>query len=146
MWDNLNPAIVARLPRPTEDPATNGTAVRLAAAAGTWEECLADLERYREYGDDWDGQAAAGIAPPAKAVSGDVIDSAAALAASLRRHGVFAPHSTWPGVRGTVGFEWALEHGGSISLEVTEPGSADLILFRPDKPTEHLVLTESIAA
>jgi hypothetical protein len=75
-----------------------------------------------------------------------LIDSAAALAAALRRHGVVAPASALPGVQGTVGFEWDLADGGSAALEVLGPNTAELFLHLPGEPVKHLTLTQAVTA
>jgi hypothetical protein len=136
MWTIVSPQILARFPHQSSNGSANGVHNAIVSCAG-WDEALKELDGYRTYGDDWDGQGAAGI-------PSELIDGAVALAATLKRGGVAAPQCVVPGVQGTVVFEWDLPDGGSISLDVVEPGTADLFLFSPTRPTEHLVLTEVV--
>jgi hypothetical protein len=128
MWATLHPDLLVWLPQQT-----------VGTGRSDWEARLGDLERYRNYTDDWDGQGAAGI-------GSDLIDSAVALAAALRRHGVVAPASALPGVQGTVGFEWDLADGGSATLEVLDPNTAELFLHLPGEPAKLLTFTQAVTA
>lgn len=143
MWETLKPEVLARLPRSVLNGTANGTPGSGSRGdRGSWEKCLTDLNRFRSYGDDWDGQGAA-FGHPAKAISGELIDSAVALVEVLRRSGIDAPLCTLPDVQGTVGFEWESDGGSSITLDILEPGTAEMFLFAPGKPTEHVTLTET---
>ena len=128
MWATLHPDLLAWLPRQPMD-----------SDRGDWEARLQDLERYRTYADDWDGQGSPGI-------GGDLIDSAGALATVLRQNGVVAPTSVLPGVQGTVGFEWDLANGGIATLEVLDPNSADLFLHQPGEPLKHTTISQVVPA
>lgn len=146
MWEALNSEVIARLPRQHLNGKANGTdSTKASPQVGTWEECLCDLERYRLYGEDWDGQGAA-FGKPAKLIPGEIIDSAVALARALQRHGVLAPHATCPGVRGTVALEWDLTADRSVTLEVVEPTTVEMSFFSPGVGVEELVLTEPVLA
>jgi hypothetical protein len=104
MWNDLS-ALLAKLP--TRAPVSD------------WSACLADLDRYQQYGDDWDGQGAS-------AIPGALVASARELALALRARGVPAPDAVLPGFEGTVALEWDAVAGGSVALEVTAPGCAEL--------------------
>ncbi len=145
MWNTIKPELLARLPRSSVNTATNGAHPEsaLARPETDWESCFAKLEEYRTYTDDWDGQGAI-LGKPAKPIEGEMIDSAMALAKSLLQVGVLAPHWTFPGVDGTVGFDWQLVCGGSISLEFIDPGAADVFFCSPENKVEHLVLAEAV--
>jgi len=145
MWDSLKPEVLARLPRATMNGTTNGSHAPsvLASPPTNWESCFEKLQEYRSYTDDWDGQGAA-FGKPAAPIAGEMIDSATALATSLRRVGVLAPDWTFPGVDGTVGFEWRLANGDSISLEFRDPTMADVFFCAADNEVEHLILTEAV--
>jgi hypothetical protein len=146
MWNSLKPDFLARLPRSTAGEHGNGThGAPVLASPSEWESCFERLEEYRSYTDDWDGQGAI-LGKPAKAIPGDLIDSAAALMSALRAHSIAAPSYTYPGVQGTVGFEWELVGGAGVSMEVIEAGVADVFFDSPGKESEHLVLTETVAA
>jgi hypothetical protein len=147
MWDNIKPELLTRLPRVSANGSTNGIhpASALARPQTEWEECFEKLEEYRSYTDDWDGQGAI-LGKPAKPIEKEMVDSALALAKALQRAGVLAPHWIVPGVDGTVGFDWRLADGGSISLEFIDPGSADVYFCTPQNEVEHLVLTEAVTA
>lgn len=145
MWDVLKPQILSRLPQEVLNGTSNGThGVEAGTTRGGWERCLATLGNFRSYGDDWDGQGAA-FGHPAKAISGELIDSAVELATVLRRSGVLAPACTLPDVSGTVGFEWEFD-GWLVTLDVLAPGSAEMDVFAPGRPTEHVTLTEAAIA
>lgn len=146
MWDSLKPEFLARLPRSPRTGGVNGTpgTVKPAPPSMEWEACLAELDHYRTYTDDWDGQGAA-LGKPAKDISGDVVDSAVALMRSLRSHDVPAPNATYPGVDGSVGVVWDVA-GGTIELEVVDPGTADVYFITAGNKVEHLVLTEAVTA
>ena len=138
MWETIDPTILAVLPKqPLNGASVNGT----HSSGHEWSDSLRKLEQFRvEYTqDDWDGQGA-------PAISREVLDRAALLARSLHSQGVLAPSWVLPSVQRSVGFEWDLEHGVSITLEIVEPGIAELFLFTPGKPTEHYVLSGAVTA
>lgn len=138
MWDSIDPAILARLPRlPANGAVTNGP--RTTDPAG-WVGAIQTLERFRrEYAeDDWDGQGAV-------AVSGDLIDAAEALAAALERQGVAAPTWTLPGLDGSVSFSWDLAARATAEIEVTGPTSAEVFVLSTDRPAEHWVIGQGAA-
>jgi hypothetical protein len=147
MWDSLKPEFLARLPHSPEAGAMNGTpgSVKPAPPSMDWEACLAELDHYRTYTGDWDGQGEI-LGKPAKDIPADVVDSAVALMRSLRSHAVPAPNATYPGVGGSVGVVWDIAGGGIIELEVVGPGTADVYLVTADKKVEHLILTEAVTA
>lgn len=138
MWASLTPAVLAKLPRHPANGSTNGVHGSPKSASGSWAAGLADLERYRTYAADWDGQGATGI-------PGELIDSAAALASRLEALGVVAPSCVLPGVGGTVGFEWD-GSGGSVTLEVLGPDTGELFVYAPGSAVEHVVLNETVVA
>lgn len=81
MWTTLTPDILARFPRQRVNGAANGVHTDPAIIAqGNWDARIAELAVFRTYTDDWDGQAAAGLASPAAAIGGELVDSAVALA------------------------------------------------------------------
>ena len=132
MWANATP-ILPKFPRLPLNGASNGVHV------GDWSACLADLDRYRAYSDDWDGQGAKGI-------PGDLIDSATELVRLLRSHSVLPPTCVLPGFGGTVGFEWDTTGGGSITLEITGPETAEFELYVPNGTYEFLKIGEPVTA
>lgn len=147
MWDTLKPELLARLPHSPTNGAVNGapgTPV-LASPSTDWEACIAELNHYRTYTGDWDGQGAI-LGKPAAPITEEVVDSAVALMRSLRAVGVPAPHVTYPGVTGTVGVAWDLAGGGTIEIEVIDPGTADVSFITPDSKAEHSVLTDAVTA
>ncbi|HVK16286.1 MAG TPA: hypothetical protein VM533_05010 [Fimbriiglobus sp.] len=133
MWDSIDPAILAQLPRQS----ANGAVANGLPPPGRtdWAGAIRALERFRrEYAeDDWDGQGAV-------AVSGELIDSAAALAAALERQGVTAPTWTLPGPDGSVSYSWDLGAGATAEIEVTGPTSAEVVVLASDRPAGHWVL------
>lgn len=147
MWDSLKPEFLARLPHSAKTGAVNGPhgTVKPAPPSMGWEACFAELNHYRTYTDDWDGQGAV-LGKPAKDISGDVVDSAVALMRSLQSHAVPAPHATYPGVDGSVGVVWDIAGGGTIEVEVIDPGTADVYFITADNKVEHLALTTAVTA
>jgi hypothetical protein len=146
MWDTLKPDALDRLPRTGLNGSVNGThGTPKAAHLASWEKCLAKLDEFRSYGDDWDGQGAA-FGKPAATITAELIDSAVALVEVLRRYGVVAPSYTFPDVQGGVGFDWSLNDGSSVTLEVPEPGVAEMWVYTADKRVEQVVLMETTAA
>jgi hypothetical protein len=139
MWADLTP-LLAKLPRTPAEGSINGThGKRVASAGGEWTAVLADLERYRKYSDDWDGQGAKGIPR-------EVIESAMALAAVLNTRDVIPPHCVLPGFEGTVGFEWDMTDSGSITLEITGHWTAELQRYVPGKSLERMMIAEPSTA
>jgi hypothetical protein len=132
MWANMTP-LFSKFPRLPLNGTSNGT------HTDDWSACLADLERYRAYSDDWDGQGAKGI-------PGNLIDSAVALAGLLRSQAVTPPTCVLPGFDGTVGFEWDTAGGGSIKLEITGSEVADFERYTPTEPLEVIKLAEPVNA
>ena len=51
-----------------------------------------------------------------------------------------------PGFGGTVGFEWDTTGGGSITLEITGPETAEFELYVPDGTYEFLKIGEPVTA
>lgn len=147
MWNSLKPEFLARLPHSPTNGSANGPQgpAVVAPPPTNWESCFEKLNEYRSYTDDWDGQGEI-LGKPAKAIPGELIDSAVALMRSLRQLSVPAPHCTYPGVQGTVSVEWELTGGRTVTLEVIDPGTADVFFFAPDNKVEHLVLTEAVTA
>ena len=146
MWDSLNARVMARLPHEVLNGTSNGVyGVKARPNRRSWEESIAKLDEFRTYGHDWDGQGAA-FGFPAKAFTEELIDSAVALAVRLRQCGVLSPDCTVPDVQGGVGFEWDLEGGALIQIEICEPGAAEVFFFTSGKPTEHLTLAEAAMA
>ena len=147
MWATLTPEILARFPRHPLNGAINGVhASSGTTPQGDWDARIAELDVFRTYTDDWDGQGAAGLAAPAAAIGGELVDSAVTLARSLQNQGVLAPDAVCPGVEGTVCLEWDLSGGGSASLEVKEPGKAELFVFTPGNPGVLTLLTDAVTA
>ena len=139
MWDCMAP-ILAKLPRMTLNGSVNGFhAAQTRTGPSEWSTTMSELERYRAYEDDWDGQGAKGI-------SGEVIDAGVALVAFLRSHAIIAPAYVVPGFGGTVGFEWSISGGGSITLEISGAGSADFERYVPGGSFEFLKLGETVPA
>lgn len=100
MWDSLKPEVLARLPREVLNGSANGLhGAKPHASRRSWEQCLAKLDAFRTYGDDWDGQGAA-FGRPARTITSEVIDSAVALATKLRHLGVLSPDGAFPDVQG----------------------------------------------
>lgn len=147
MWDNIKPELLARLPHSPGNGATNGvhTESALARPQERWESCFEKLEECRSYTDDWDGQGAI-LGKPAKPITREMIDSATALAEALQRAGALAPHWTTPAPDGTVGFEWQLADGGSVSIEFVDPSTVDVFFCTSQNCAEHWVLTEAVTA
>lgn len=131
MWASMTP-ILSRFPHTP----LNGS---VPCESGGWTETLSELERYRTYADDWDGQGAKGI-------SGDVIDAGVALVAVLRSHAVTPPQYVLPGFDGTVGFEWTIPGDGSITLDITGPGTATFERFVPGGTFESIKIAETVTA
>ena len=142
MWDSLNLEVLARLPREVQNGSANGVHdAKLRSPARTWEQCLAKLDEFRTYGEDWDGQGAA-FGKPARTITPEVIDSAVELTTRLQRFGIRAPDGAFPDVLGGVGFDWSFQGGGLIQLEITEPGSAEIVLYATGSPVESVTLTD----
>ena len=132
MWANVIP-LLAKLPLWQ----LNG---RSDAAHGVdWSAGLADLDRYRAYTDDWDGQGAKGI-------PGELIDGAVSLAELLRSRTVVPPACVLPGFGGTVRFEWDVAGGGSIALEVIGPEAAEFESYTADGAYEALKVGDPVTA
>ena len=138
MWDTIDPVVLEQIPRHAMNGVPTGDANSFQSG---WSAVLTKLDRFRkEYvEDDWDGQGAA-------AVSNELITSGAALARSLQKAGIRVPNCVLPSVQGTLGFEWDLEGGTSVTVELNEPDSADFFLYTPGKPIEHRILTGSVTA
>jgi len=136
MWANLDSAILARLPRVSANGIPGGLVGTLADG---WQRALDKLNHYRTYANDWDGQGAAGI-------DHRLIDCAEKMADALRRGGVSAPTCALPGVDGTVSLEWDLGGRVTVQLEFNDPGVVELWVLAPDRPIEHEVLAEELAA
>lgn len=126
MWANITPHL-AKFPRQPHD------------SAGDWSACATDLERYRGYADDWDGQQAKGIPH-------NLIDGATALAGLLRAQGIDPPTCVLPGFNGTVIFQWDMPADRSVSLEITGPESAALECYAPTESLEVIEIAEPVAA
>jgi len=138
MWSNLRSKLLARLPNVNANGSLNGVHPAAAKTGGSsWEKCFGDLARYRTYSDDWDGQGAVGI-------PSDLVDSAVALVDALRSSGVIAPSCALPGFDGTVSFEWDLNGGCSLEVEVLEPGKVEVSYYTPGGSLELETLTESM--
>ena len=143
MWDILRPDVIARLPHEMQNSSANGIHVAVSRCPNrTWDQCLAKLDEFRTYGDDWDGQGAA-FGKPARKITAEVIDSAVELATKLKNLGIRAPDGAYPDVLGGVGFDWSIQGGGLIELEIAEPGSAEVVLYKTDHDVELLTLSES---
>lgn len=146
MWESLKPDALARLPRTGLNGSVNGThGAAKSTQQRSWEDCLTKLDEFRSYGDDWDGQGAA-FGKPAATITAELIDSAVALVEALLRSGVAAPAWTTPDVLGGVGFDWDLDDGSSITIEVPEPGSAEMWVYTQDKRVERVGITEAVIA
>jgi hypothetical protein len=144
MWNALKPEFLARLSHSPMNGAV-GSAPVFAPPARDWEACIAALNHYRTLTDDWDGQGAI-LGKPAAPISEELVDSAVALMQSLRSHAVPAPHATYPGVNGTVGASWDLAGGGTVEIEVLDPGTADVYFTTADGKVDHAVLTDETVA
>ena len=93
MWATLTPEILARFPRHPLNGAINGVhASSGTTPQGDWDARIAELEVFRTYTDDWDGQGSAGLAAPAAAIGGELVDSAVTLAKSGKVHGRVTDH------------------------------------------------------
>lgn len=139
MWDCVTP-ILAKLPRTLLNGSANGVhSAQTLFGSSEWSTTTSELERYRTYEDDWDGQGAKGI-------PGDVIDAGVALVAFLRSHAIIAPEYVLPGFEGTVGFEWSIPGGGSITLEITGSGTAEFDRYVPGGTFESIKLGETVPA
>ena len=147
MWDSLKPEFLARLPQSHMNGTANGAHGVTAPTShpADWDECFEQLEEYRSYTDDWDGQGAI-LGKPAAPISGEVVDSAVALLRCLRAHSVVAPSGTYPGVQGNVGFDWHFSDGSTVEIEVLDVGTADVFFYEPESKVEHLVLTDAVTA
>lgn len=133
MWDSLNQEAVARLPRQAHS-SWNG-----------WEKCFAKLEEFRTYGDDWDGQGAA-FGKPAATITCALIDGAVFLARKLQLLGVSPPDGVIPTVLGGVVLDWLAANGDQTELEISEPESAEILIFNEGRPLECLPLNEPVMA
>lgn len=136
MWTTLQPEVLSRLPR----HGTNGLAQKESSPfhrtsdTQTWEERIQELETFRSYQHDWDGQGA-------EAPSSELMDSAVNLAQQLVQKGIDAPSCVVPGVNGTVVFEWQGENGSYLEIEVVAANRADGCLIVPGRQTEHWTLS-----
>jgi len=145
IWNLNEHDLLARLPRSLGNPsATNGTSngtpvVARASVVTSWDESFQKLQEYGGYEDDWDGQGAS-------APTHELTESAWQLIKILRAKGITAPAWTVPGVGGTVAFEWLLEEGRSLEIEVTGPYSADVFLDFPDRPSQLLEIKNEVEA
>lgn len=133
MWTTLQPDILSRFPSHVPNGQVNhvGIAVHsVAPASDEWTARLEELDVFRSYGENWDGQGADAISPA-------IIESAVHLARLLNRQGVAAPSCIVPGVHGTVIFEWQGADGAYLEVEVTAPDRAEGCLIVAGKPPEH---------
>jgi hypothetical protein len=69
-------------------------------------------------------------------ISGELLDSAAALLHLLRQVNIDPPDCVVPGVNGTVVFEWQGEGQIYLEIEITAPGKAEGVLIAPGQQTE----------
>ena len=139
MWDCATP-ILAKLPRLPLNGSANGVhASHPLGGSITWSTTISELERYRAYADDWDGQRA-------KAITGEVIEAGLALVDFLRSHAIVPPKYVMPGFEGTVSFEWRMPDGGTLSLEISGPGTAEFERYVPGGEFEVIKLGEAVPA
>jgi len=144
MWNSINPEILARLPRSAVNGSPNEVHPSLSVPKAEWNECFEKLEKYRSYLDDWDGQGKF-LGKPATAIESEIVDSALALAKALERIGVSALHGTYPGLTGSVSFDWLFENGDSIEFDFVDPETADVFFLAQGSDIERLTLTEAIS-
>jgi len=113
MWSNFGPALLARLPMQSLNGSTK--------LSPRWTDVAIALARFRnEYTEnDWDGQGAI-------AIHEDLIDSVTHLAEFLQARGVAAPNWTLPWFDGFILFEWNLEDGSRIGVELTAPNVGEI--------------------
>ena len=133
MWTALQADIVSRLPRSGSNGAQRKGVATLqwhGDDSENWQRRIENLEAFRTYQDDWDGQGA-------EAPTAELVQSAIHLASILRQAKIDAPSCVVPGVNGTVVFEWQSEDGAYLEIEITEPYRADACLILPGGPTEH---------
>lgn len=138
MWEKIDPAVLAVLPKqPLNGVSVNGT----HSSGHEWSDALLTLERFRkEYTEhDWDGQGA-------PAISHELLDGAEALARALQNRGVVAPTYTLPNMQAGMGFEWDLTGGESVTVELIEPGLAEVFVFAPDKPATQYRISKAVTA
>ena len=131
MWATLKSDILSRLPRHR----SNGAMAKDLRAnhqnshPQEWDKRIEELEAFRTYKHDWDGQGA-------EAPSSELMDSAVNLAHQLIQTGIDAPSCVVPGVNGTVVFEWQGENGSYLEIEITAPDRADGCMIVQGKQTE----------
>jgi hypothetical protein len=68
------------------------------------------------------------------------------LVTALQSQGIVPPNWVVPGVTGTLSFEWVLEEGRSIEIEVTGPCTADIFFYTPGGSTEYFEITNAVGA
>ena len=139
MWACVT-TILEKLPHVSLNGSANGVYGSAGSmGAADWSNTLSELERYRSYTDDWDGQGAKGI--PREA-----IDAGMAIVDVLRANAIVPPNYVLPGFDGTVGFEWRIHDGGSITLDISGPGSAEFERYVPGGAYESIKFGETVPA
>jgi hypothetical protein len=103
-----------------------------------WEAAVAKLNEFRALTDDYDGQGA-------KAPSSGTFDSIAELIRDLGRIGIRSPSWVVPGPNGSLNLDWEFKGGVSVSIEVAEPGEADVYLLFPGREPGYWVVSQTAA-
>ncbi len=78
-----------------------------------WDACIAQIQQFRSYEEDWDGE---GAIPPGP----ELTDAAISLAQWLQRNGENAPDRVVVSGDGTIYFEWYTPIG-YYELEMVSP-------------------------
>jgi hypothetical protein len=117
--------------------ARNGVSIQLeeasAAEAGAWQPAIQKIIDFQHLKDDWDDNGA-------KAPSGELLDSAVALAWAFCKTGMEPPSRIVPGVTGTVLLEWQLPDGTYGEVEIVRPFYAEVMMIQPGRPPKHWTL------
>ncbi len=112
---------------------STGREERTQVAAGPWQPAIQKITDFQRLEDDWDGSGA-------KAPSGELLDSAIALACAFCKTGMQPPSRVVPGVTGTVLLEWQFSDGTYGEVEIVEPFYAEVMMIQPGHPPKHWTL------
>jgi hypothetical protein len=115
----------------------NGPPQGTSMVPNGWKETVNKLSTFRNLEEDWDGQGA-------NAPSGELVDSACALAALFQERGLDPPTAVAPGPGGTVLFVWQEKNGTYCEVEVERPFHAEVMLIEPGQPARHWVLPDEV--